>query len=257
MAQLQAQQGILGGFENQNLAGISSGITGYNAGQQGLASGLSGLTNPTQGSMLGTAQGQAQQTMNNYQNVLGGLEANPGYTQAEQAGMKEAAVAPISSAYGSAQYANTAGAARTGNAGAATAANAELARSKAMDMSTALSGLQQNIGQARIAGTNEALSASALPGQYASSVLQGQQGNQNIAQGNQQLSQFPTTLQAGLYNTNLNAQQNTLSQYGQGVQGYLSQANQPGFLSGIGKTIAGGLAGGMSGGYSLPSLVGI
>lgn len=213
----------------QNMSGINQGIAGYNGSMQGLVA-------PPEGSQLSDAQTGAQGVMNQYDKTLAALTANPGYTQAEQAGMRQSVTNPISSAYGTAQYQNTAGAARTGNAGAATANNAALAREKSRAMSTGLSGLQENIGQARIAGTNEALSASALPGQYASQVLQGQQGNQ-------QLAQFPTTVQAGLYNTNLGNQANLNGQQGNVVGDYLQRAQKPGFLSSAASSALSGLTG--------------
>lgn len=223
-AQLRGQQAGLGNQMGSNLAGINSGLGWYNraVGETSMPDYVTHAADMTRG------------VMDQYANKLSGLFSNPGYTPQEKQGMGNAAVAPITSAYGTAQYQNNAGAARSGNAGASMANNAALARSKGRDMSTALSGLQGKFADARIAGMNKAFDASNLPVSYSQGALAGQQANT-------QLMQFPSTLNATMYGQNLGAQQNTLEQQGNVSNMLLQRAQKPGFLAQAGLAAIGGI----------------
>lgn len=151
----------------------------------------------------------------------------PGYTPEEQRGMRMATTMPIESTYNTAGYQNRQRAALTGNMGASTAANAELARQKARDLSMGLSGLQTNIANARREDTTAGVNA--MPG-FLGAVSSS--------------FQFPSSLRAGLYNSNLNAQMNALQGQQNATQQYMQRSMQPGFLKTAALTGIQGLVGG-------------
>lgn len=221
----------LSGIAWQNRTGIDTGLGQYES--------MAGnLINPQ---AAATEDARAQDVLGQYQQSLSGLFQNPGYTPQEQRGMRLATAAPIASAYGAAQYANTAGARRTGNAGTALAANQQLAREKSRAMSTGLSGLESNFANARREDIGRAMEASQLPLNYG---LQRQAGERE----NVGMFQFPSQLRAGLFNTSVGGTENLLGQEG-GLVGLKQQrAMQPGFLKQLALSGIQGLTGGVGSG---------
>lgn len=152
-----------------------------------------------------------------YSNMVKDQYAHPGYSDAEQAGMRNATGAPIASSFAAAQAAAKRSGVMTGTpTGTAGASSGDFARQRAQMMSTALGGLQKSFGDARIQGQQFATQAQA----------QVPQMNQNyLAQ-----FQYPMNFAQGQYNQNMS---NKISNTGQGIQQYgqMGQlAAQPGLL---------------------------
>lgn len=209
--------GNLGGFANQAsatgermLGGVEAGLGGYER-------------------AIGDLGAMGQANLERFINT-------PGYTPQEQQGMRSATTIPMASAFNTAAYQNSRNAALTGNTGATTAANAQLAREKARMMSGALGGLQQQFGDARRQDTQAGVNAMPTFMNSMSSAFQ-----------------FPSSLRASLYNANLDAQQNALAMQQGAVGAYANRAAQPGFLKQAALTGIQGLVGGM--GQSLGGLV--
>lgn len=162
-------------------------------------------------------------SINALQSQIAGIQNSPGYSQSEQARMKQAAIAPIAGAYRGAQGTLANNAVRTGSATGIAPEIAKLAQMKGMDMSTAQAGQAQAAADARRSDTQFATTAqAAVPGMYGT-----QQNNetQNLING---LS-FPVTSQFQNYATNVNGQIGALGADTTTSNTLAQQASQPGF----------------------------
>lgn len=172
---------------------------------------------------INQARQTGQKGVADYSQMVGGLAANPGYSQQEQQAMRSGITNPVSAAFSTAQGQMARSAASSGNAGAAQANIMELGREKARTLAPMLSGLQGRFADARIQGQQAAITAqSAVPG------MAGQQFNQEMTNTGQlafPVQQLADQTQATDANR-LNIQQQKLS----GTDMQRQQANQPSFL---------------------------
>lgn len=164
--------------------------------------------------------------------MINGIAMNPGYSAGEQQSMKIAATNPISAAYSSAAGGMMNRSATTGNSAGVNPAMAELARARGMDLSTALAGNAQKVGDARRQDTQFATTAGLqIPGQF--------QNQQQIENGNVGLFQFPTTSSFSNYATVGQQQAANTGEQASNTTAQVAQGNRPGFWSKFGSTAAG------------------
>lgn len=224
--------GNLGGFANQAAQTSQDALGTLTPALADFSERAKYLSNPDQAQR---EQARYDQVMGAAQQTLGGILSQPGYSAEQQRGMRLATTAPITSAYGTAMYQNSAGARMNGNAAGATAANAALARERSRAITTGLGGLQQKFADADIAGRQF---GAQFANQLAGTTL-AQNTNQQNALG---LFQFPSNVMSNVYSQNLNAQNEALGQQGQAVGMYQQRAAQPGFLKQAALAGLGGLS---------------
>lgn len=129
-----------------------------------MARGDKNLYQQQQQSALNQAQGLSRQAAQNQQQLYASLTPmleqeyqQPGYTPAEQQGIRQATSGALAGAFGAARARLLNHAAQTGNAAGVIPAEEEMARQQAQQNSQALGGLEEQFGNARIAGQQNAM----------------------------------------------------------------------------------------------------